>query len=81
MLGESPAKVPGFCFDRGKARVREPMGRVMHDPKHWRERAEKMRGFADDMQDPPSKQMMLTIAEEYENLAKRAEERLVSPKA
>jgi hypothetical protein len=50
----------------------------IHDPEHWRKRAEDMRTLADQMNDKDSKQMMLGIAEDYEKLAKRAEERLKS---
>jgi hypothetical protein len=48
-----------------------------NDPEHWRKRAEESRARAEQMSDGgDAKQMMLGIAEDYEKLAKRAEERL-----
>ncbi len=51
--------------------------RSFNDPKHWRERAEEARAHAQQMTDPEAKRMMLAIAEDYEKLARRAQERLV----
>jgi hypothetical protein len=47
----------------------------INDPKHWRERAEEARTVADELT-PDSKRRMLRIAEDYEELARRAERRL-----
>ena len=47
---------------------------VFNDPEHWRQRAEEARRMA-DLSDVPSKEAMLRIAEEYEKLAERAEQR------
>jgi hypothetical protein len=47
----------------------------MNDPKHWRDRAEEARALADKMPDPISKHMVIGIAQDYEKLAERAEER------
>jgi hypothetical protein len=48
----------------------------INDPKHWRERAEEARTVADEMNDPDSKCKMFRMADDYEELAKRAERRL-----
>ena len=45
------------------------------DPEHWRKRADEARSLANNMKDEISKQMMLQIADDYEHLAKRAEQR------
>jgi hypothetical protein len=52
----------------------------INDPKHWRERAEEAHTVADDLTDPESKRMMLRIADNYEELARRAEKRLAAKK-
>jgi hypothetical protein len=48
----------------------------INDPKHWRGRAEEARAVADELIDPEARRMMLRIADDYEELASRAEERL-----
>jgi len=48
----------------------------INDPKHWRDRAEEVRAHAEQMIDPDSKRKMLRIADDYEELARRAEKRL-----
>jgi hypothetical protein len=53
-------------------------GHSFNDPKHWCDRAEEARAHAEQMTDRDAKQTMLEIAEQYEMLAKRAEERLKS---
>jgi hypothetical protein len=48
----------------------------INDPKHWLERAEEARTVAEQLTDPDSRSRMLRIAEDYEELARRAEARL-----
>ena len=50
---------------------------LLHDAKHWRDRAEEARTQAEQMTGD-SRREMLSIAEGYERLAKRAEERLAA---
>jgi hypothetical protein len=47
----------------------------INDPKHWHDRAEEIRKLAEEMTDEHSKQTMLRIAQDYDKLARRAEER------
>lgn len=47
-------------------------------PEHWRERAEEARQVAEHILDEKAKQGMLAVAESYEKLAVRAEDRQTS---
>jgi hypothetical protein len=47
----------------------------INDPAHWRHRAEEMRTLAKLAEDLSARASMLAIADEYDKLAKRAEER------
>lgn len=44
----------------------------VNDPEHWRNRAERARSLADQMNDEAFKQMMLRTAADYDRLAERA---------
>ena len=46
-----------------------------NDAKHWRDRAAQMRVLSDEMKDPKARSMMLKLANDYEKLADRAEDR------
>jgi len=48
---------------------------MVDDPVHWRSRAGEARAAADQLADPISQQQVLEIAQRYEYLAQRAEER------
>ena len=49
----------------------------VNDPNHWRGRAAEMRTLAEGIEDIVVREMMLRIAEDYEQLAIRAEIRLM----
>jgi hypothetical protein len=44
----------------------------INDPEHWRNRAQRARSLADQMNDEAFKQMMLRTAADYDRLAERA---------
>jgi hypothetical protein len=45
-------------------------------PEHWRDRAAEARAQAEQMSDEAARQAMLSVAESYEQIAKRAEAKL-----
>jgi len=47
----------------------------INDPKHWLGRAKEARALAEQIDDPEAKRTMLATADDYERLAKRAQER------
>jgi hypothetical protein len=52
----------------------------LHDPKHWRKRADATRAKADLLADQAARQKLLRVALEYEQLAQRAEQWLMAQK-
>jgi hypothetical protein len=51
------------------------MSLILDKPDRWRKRAEEARTIAETLAVPEAKRMMLDLAESYELLAKRSEER------
>lgn len=51
------------------------------DPKHWRKRADATRAKADVLADQSARQKLLRVADEYERLARRAEQLLTAQKS
>jgi hypothetical protein len=49
------------------------------DPKHWRDRAAEMRVLADEMKQEEARRMMLKLADDYEKLGDRAQDRSSRP--
>ena len=52
------------------------MALLYNDPEHWRKRADEAREIAAKMTDPSGKESMLAIADKYDQLARRAVERM-----
>jgi hypothetical protein len=47
----------------------------LNDSKHWRDRAAEMRVLSDGMNDQDAQRLMLKLANDYDKLADRAEDR------
>jgi hypothetical protein len=64
-------------FDASKKPVIDPPERSrLNDPQHWRDRAQHVLTIAKEIEDGAAREMMMAVAESYEHLARRAEERL-----
>ena len=53
---------------------------IIDDTQHWRQRAQEAREAAAQIGDPVAKAAMLTIAQSYEEIASRADARLLKSK-
>jgi hypothetical protein len=52
------------------------MSSLLNHPRHWRKRAEEARKIANDSDNVLVRHSMMKIVEEYEMLARKAEERI-----
>jgi hypothetical protein len=52
-----------------------PMSNLINNAQHWRDRAEEARVIANGMHDEVARRQMFAIADGYDRLAERAEER------
>ena len=52
-----------------------PKPDAINEPKHWRDRAAEMRALADCIAKPETTAIMVRLADDYDKLADRAEER------
>jgi len=56
-----------------------PSAHFINDATHWRERAAEMRALAENLPECEGKTTMLRIAADYEQLARRAQNRSIGP--
>jgi len=66
------SRTPPASFDPPGAM---PGKSLINDVQHWRSRAEEMRVVAEDIRDPEIRGTALRIADDYDRLAQRAEDR------
>jgi hypothetical protein len=53
---------------KGAREAVKPSRSIRDDPEHWRQRAKEARDIAEQMSDPVSREMMLQIGKEYEQI-------------
>jgi hypothetical protein len=53
--------------------------RDIHDPRHWRNRAQEMRVLAEAMNDTETRRIMNQLADGWDEMAHRAERRVARP--
>ena len=70
-----PLGVTVEVLGRPKRGALELPFRSVDDPKHWRHRAKEMRDLLDELTDGEIRATILRLADEYDKLAARAEER------
>jgi hypothetical protein len=50
---------------------------MVNNPQHWRECAEEVRAMVDNINDPGAKQTLLKVAAGYDEMARKAEQRII----
>jgi hypothetical protein len=53
-----------------------PMRSLLNNPEHWSARVEETRAMAVGVSDPMARASLLRVAEEYDELVRRADQRL-----
>jgi DNA-binding TFAR19-related protein (PDSD5 family) len=51
--------------------------RIVNDPQHWRDCAEQVRAMIENVIDPGAKETLLKVAAGYDDMAKKAEQRVL----
>jgi hypothetical protein len=66
------------CVSMKDARKLEPPVPRLNDPEYWRGRAEEARTIGERMIDGEARESMLRVAEQYEELGRKAERRRIA---